>query len=293
MPFLSLLEGCNQIVFVNGCRMAAAMAYGVFLWVALAARAGLYAAAAAAAGMFIVTVALALFRWRLFFGAFLRPAPGPTISWWREIWPFQWRIGCTAASGYFIFSLFNPVILRARGAVESGRIGMTLQLVNALTNVCYSWVSTKTPRFGMLISAGRLRELDALWRRATAQALTVCLVGACAILAGLAGLRAVSSFGAKFLGYDSCLLLLAAAVITVAQFAQAAFLRAHKKEPFLIVSLANAAATSIAVILGAKTGGSVGACLGYTLVQAAMLPFTTSIFLRCRLLWRKEGPKPV
>jgi O-antigen/teichoic acid export membrane protein len=292
LPFLALLEGCNQIVFVNGCRMAAAMAYGAFLWAALAGGSGLFAAAAASAGMFLVSAMVVAFRWRRFFATFLGRPSGATISWWREIWPFQWRIGCTAVSGYFIFSLFNPVILRARGAVESGRMGMTLQLVNALANVCYSWVSTKTPRFGMLISSRRLDELDALWGRATAQALCVCGIGSGVILAGLYGLRTFSSFGNKFLGYDASLVLLVAAIISVAQFAQAAFLRAHKKEPFLLISLVNAAATSLAVILGAKSGGSVGACLGYALVQAAVLPFTTAIFLRCRRAWRVEGGKP-
>jgi hypothetical protein len=32
------------------------------------------------------------------------------IDWWKEVWPFQWRIAISYACGFFIFQLFNPVL---------------------------------------------------------------------------------------------------------------------------------------------------------------------------------------
>jgi len=288
LPFVCLLEGCNQVVFVNGCRMAAMVSSGIFLWGALVARAHLFAAAISSGGMFLATLVVVFWRWWRFFRVFRSPPPGPVVSWSREIWPFQWKIACSAVSGYLIFQLFNPVILQLKGAVEAGRMYLALQLINALTQVSNSWVATKAPQYGILISSGRFQELDRLSRRSILQSLIVCLAGSGALLVALELLHHYTPWGGKILGYDSFCWLIVAALTTQVLFGQAIYLRAHKQEPFLFLSVVNALLTATAVLMGASRNGSLGACAGYALVQLLILPFATAVFFRCRHLWHSS-----
>ncbi len=285
MPLYSLLEGCNEVTYVNACRVLSQIGFSVCLWAGLAAGSRLYSTVFSSAGMLLAPLVLVLWRWRGFFREFASPPAGPTISWGREIWPFQWKIALSAMSGYLVFQLFNPALLRYRGAAEAGRMGMTLQAVNALTTIAYSWVSTKAPRYGMLVKARKFAELDRLSSRSILQSCIVCASGGCAFLGVLWFLRAHSAWGGKFLGFDSVCLLLVAALATVAVFGQAVYLRAHKKEPFMILSVANALLTSAAVVIGARSHGSPGACAGYAIVQALVFPVATAITRGCRRRW--------
>jgi len=288
LPVIALLEGCNRVGFVNGCRTAAGVAANVFAWIALAGGVRLFAAALSSAAMFLTSSLLVTIYCRRFFIMFRHPAPGAQVSWWREIWPFQWKIALSAMSGYLIFSLFNPVMLRARGAVEAGRMTISLNLVNAVANAAFSWVSTKAPRYGMLINARKFAELDRLSRRSMTQGFVVCLLGGLALLPSLALLNAwAPQYGAKFLGLDSIAILLAGALVTQILFGQAVYLRSHKQEPFLGLSLVNALLTAVFLILAARAYGARGACAAYFLVQLIILPFATRIFFRCRRLWHQ------
>ena len=82
--------------------------------------------------------------WRLLYGLFKEPI-NETVSYMREIFPYQWKIALSWVSGYFIFQFFNPVLFATEGAVVAGQMGMTLQVLNAIQVFAMSWQNTKIP----------------------------------------------------------------------------------------------------------------------------------------------------
>jgi len=79
-----------------------------------------------------------------------------SIRWKTEILPFQWRIAVSWASIYITFQLLNPILFAYRGAIEAGKMGMSLSVCSALAGIAVSWMSTKAAPMGCLSRRTRL-----------------------------------------------------------------------------------------------------------------------------------------
>jgi hypothetical protein len=289
LPVGALLEGCNQLSFIYGLRTLTAMLGSFVVWTALCCGAGLYSGAIVGLAGTLMTAIAYAWRWRGFVKEFFH-APKQneqTISWQHEIWPFQWRIAVSWFSGYFVYNLFTPVLFYFHGAVVAGQMGMTMQLVWSLNSLSASWAGTKGPRYGMLISLKKFEELDRLFFKTTAQAVGVCVAGGVVLLLALEFVRGHFAFGSRFLGLGPATLLVVATTVNQIAFSQAVYLRAHKKEPFMWVSLGNGLMTGLLVIALGWIYGAWGACLAYTFVQIVIIAWTTAIWKHCRRVWHQ------
>ena len=269
LPLGALLEGCNQLSFIYGLRTLAAMLGGLVIWTALWGGAGLYSGAIVVLAGTLMTAIAYAWRWPGLLKQLWR-APeqkAETISWRDEIWPFQWRIAVSWLSGYFVYSLFTPVLFYFHGPVVAGQMGMTLQLVNSLNALAFSWAGTKGPRYGMLISHKKFEELDRLFFKTTAQAVGVCVAGGVVLLLALLFVREHFAIGSRFLGLGPASLLVLVTIVNQIGFSQSVYLRAHKKEPFMWLSLANGLMTGLLVLVLGGFYSVWGVCLAYTLVQ--------------------------
>lgn len=285
-PYFFLLEGCNQVASVNRCRLIMAISSSLSAWTAMACGAQLYTCVAASFASFIPA---AIYLWRGWPG-FLRElaqAPaGAARQWIREIWPFQWRISISWASGFFIFSLFTPVLFKFHGPVVAGQMGMSWQAVSAVGAIAAAWNQSKAPLYGMLISRGQIAELNRLFRRATVQSIMVAAAGVAVLLAAVAGLKAVHPLGQRFLDLPALSLLAIATVAGQLVTGMAVYLRAHKQEPFMVVSVASAVAMIAGLIVLGKPWGGFGAALAYAIsVIIVSLPMGACIFKRKKAEW--------
>ena len=288
MPLAAMLEGCNQISFLYGMRVFVAVCLSVVMWVALAGGMQLHCGAATALSGFLISGGILAWQWRGLMDELRRPPQGPVVSWRHEIWPFQWKIAVSWVSGFFLFNLFTPVLFYFHGPAEAGKMGMTLQLVGSLSAVATAWTSTKGPLFGALVSQRRYGELDRVFSTATAQAVGVCISGGMVLLMGLAVAQKYFAFGDRFLKPGPTSLLVLASVANQVIFSQALYLRAHKQEPFMALSVVNGILTGLAVTMLGWLVGAWGACLGYCLTQAALLPLTSFIWNSCRKKWHAQ-----
>ena len=143
LPFVSLLEGCNQVRNVNKYRLIQGVLGSAAIWLTITSGGGLWATVSAA-GISVITAAyFLLWRYRKFFKPFFKRNHGKKISWKHELWPMQWRLAMQGIVGYFMFSFFAPVIFYYHGAVEAGKIGLTWQVVGALQLLALSWVRSE------------------------------------------------------------------------------------------------------------------------------------------------------
>ena len=301
-PAWSLLEGCNQVAVVARFRFWAALASFAVNAGALIAGAGIYASAIGAACAWLVAAAYLLLRWGPFFRQFLETPRHGRVSWAREIWPFQWRIAVSWMSGYFVFDIINPIAFYFCGAVEAGRLGMSLQLVNLIGRLSLTWVTTKAPRFGMLIAARAWSELDTLWRRSTVQAFIIWLMGMIVFLAALQFVGQISGLTTiPFIGHYLSKIPARLAPVGVNAWlgganlvqlwigAMAMELRAHKREPFMWISVANAVLSVACILPLVRVWGITGEAMGFTLAIWAVFIPACKIYQVKRLEYRHEA----
>jgi O-antigen/teichoic acid export membrane protein len=273
-PARALLEGCNQIAVIAKFTIVNSLAGFVVSAISLVAGMGIYVTAITAATGFLLSLGYYVLYWRRFFVHFFSPPRHGRISWYREIWPFQWRIAVSWMSGYFIFDIINPIVFYFCGPVEAGRFGMSLQLVRSVFNVATSWVGTKAPRFGMLIAMHAWRELDSLWRRSMIQSFMVCLLGVVCFWVAVpwAGLY-FPKVSTRLAPLGTNLWLGGAMLVQIFINSMAMELRAHKREPYMWLSVANAVFSILFILPLVRWWGIYGAAMGYALaIWVVLLP---------------------
>ena len=285
-PFISLLEGCGQVATVNRFRLYQAIASSVILWLTLAAGGELWSAATFAAAKLALALYLLLIRHREFFRDFVRAPAGPRMAWRTEIWPMQWRLALSGVVNYFVFSLATPVMFHYHGAVVAGQMGMTRVIIDALGAMAMAWVYTKTPRFGSLIAKRSWDELDRLWYRNSLVSLMVLALGIVLLWLAVWYLGVLEpEIAARLLPPLPTALFLAAAFLHQISVCQTAYLRAHKQEPILVMSVTSSLATGLLVWWLGGRFGPVGAGAGYLGVMVVAVIWETAIWQRCRARW--------
>jgi hypothetical protein len=267
-PIAALLEGCGMVAEVARYRLLQALAANAALWIALVVGAGLAAAAVFAATNLVVMLAWLAVRYRRLVIGLLTINGRETIDWRHEIWPYQWRIAISWLCGYFIFQMFTPLVFAVHGPIPAGRMGMSLTIAAAVSAVGLSWLSTKAPRFGALVSLRRFSELDRIFFRSMKQAIGVSAVCACIIAAAGVSLHAMHHpFADRILPPWPLVFLLVAQIVNLVVTSEATYLRAFKQEPFLVVSMISAALTTLSALILARVGSTTEIAFGYLVIN--------------------------
>ncbi|MGB7134987.1 MAG: hypothetical protein WBD46_06845 [Acidobacteriaceae bacterium] len=291
-PVFSFLEGCGFVPQVARLRLAQAVTGSTLAWTALSTRHGLFAPAAIISGQAIAG-AVFLFSKRKLLYPLLRRRPGVHIVGWREeIWPFQWRIAVSFLCSYFVFPLFSPVLFAYRGATEAGRMGMSLTIANALAALAYAWINTKASPFGSMIARRDYATLDRVFFRSLIQSGALLLGGEAAVLSLLFALKQyVPRLAMRMLPIPIFGLLMFTIFLNHVVNCEAAYLRAHKKEPFLILAILMASLTGASTVVTGRLWGSAGMVVGYFLCGGLFyVAGGTYIFVRKRREWHMGAP---
>jgi O-antigen/teichoic acid export membrane protein len=287
VPVWALLEGCNQVSHVYGYRLVQYVASSFAAWMAIYLGAGLWVASIiGAVGLLAMTVTVCR-RYGTFIRTILLAQPkGPRLNWRTDILPMQWRIAMSWIGGYFTSSLFAPVLFHFHGPVIAGQMGMTWVLVGSLMSVASSWIMPKAPRFGILIAQQKYDELDRLFWRTAANVLVVTTIGALGIWVLVFLLNQLHHpFSNRLLPPAATAYLLVAATIVSASLPMSTYLRAHKKEPLMVLSVIGGLLTGIAVVVLGKYYSADGVAIGYLAVMATVTPFVAVIWYRRRAEW--------
>lgn len=258
------LEGCGQVRQVAGMRLAQAILAALSAWTCLALRQGLFAPAMVNLAYSAVGVVF-LFRRRPLLGTLFRhPGGDRSISWRAEVWPFQWRLGISSLCVYFTAQVFTPIVFAARGPVEAGQIGMSMSIVGYLGSIVLAWMSTKVPTFGGLVAKGEFRQLDRLFFGTLRQ--SVPLLAAMAIMCegGVLVLnRVLPRVAARMVSPEIFALLLITIVSAHVVQSEGLYLRAFKREPFLVQSLVVSGITVALCLLLVKAWSNAGVAFSY------------------------------
>jgi hypothetical protein len=294
-PFYSFLEGCGKVRAVAAMRLRQAVAASLCAWVPMLFHRGLYSPAMMIVGQTGTGFFFLVSHRRLLGGLLRHPARKATISWNREVWPFQWRIAVSWMCSYFTIQVLIPIIFALRGAVEAGQMGMSLSITGYMSVLALAWSSTKTTPFGRMIARREFHELDRLFLRTLGQSMAVyALIGlsACGIAALMPTVTPRLASRMVSLPLFTALMLAAGANCVVQNLA--VLLRSFKSEPFLAQSLLVASLSVVMAAFMTPRWGNAGAALSYLVATVGIgLPFAYMIFARARRGYLAVGTNAV
>jgi hypothetical protein len=286
-PFFAILEGCGKISELALVRTGQNIFSNSAVWIALLLRTGLFAVAVFPTVYFLVGFIWLVSNYRGFFRDLLRTdVTQAHFHWWTEVWPFQWRMAVSSASSYLVSQLFVPVLFAWQGPVAAGQMGMSLSLCNALLNGSMAWITTKTSPFGVLVARRQWKEFDALFFKTFRQSVLILLAGCIALCCALLALHSFEvPISKRFLVATPFAALLLSTVMNHAVFCEAQYLRTHKAEPFLGLSVASAVMTCASTLSLARPFGAAGISYGYLVCCVVSLALGTKIFVSKRRAW--------
>lgn len=287
-PVLAVIEGCGLVAEIALLRIFQGITGSVLSWLVLSQHGGLFAAPVPNTVGFLCALGWLAWRKRAFLSDLLVFRHNEeAIDWQREVWPFQWRIALSGVSGYFIFLLFSPVLFAFHGAVAAGRMGMSMSVMGAIAAVALAWVTTKMAVFGTLIAKGQFRELDRIFFHALWWSGGLITLGGVTFEVVALYLHSVHHpFSQRILDPLPLGLLIATTILNHIVGTEAVYLRAHKQEPYLGISILNGCLVGLSTYVLGRHFGATGMMSGYFLISLfAGLGAGTWIFIQKRRLW--------
>lgn len=289
VPIWSLLEGCNQVGNLYTNRFQQSLFSNIAIWIAILLGAKLWTTTISILVSFICAGIFVITKYKLFFKTLFSGISGSVIDWRREVFPMQWRMALTWVSGYFISSFFVPVLFKFHGAKVAGQMGLTLTATNAVSAIYIAWISSKVPRFGMLVARRAFKELDELfWKlikiiffMSTLIAIVIFVIVYAANLSG-------HPFAARLLSPLPVALLLIAAVIGGFSYSMSYYIMAHKKMPIMFISIIAGTLSVLATSILGKHYAATGIVIGYLFVICITCALVTIIWYHCRIEWHKD-----
>jgi hypothetical protein len=216
------------------------------------------------------------------------------INYRREIFPFQWKIALSWIGGYFSFQLLNPVLFATEGPIVAGQMGMTINVLNSIFALTFSWISTKIPIFSNLIAKGSYKQLDRLFNIALIQS---SLLNAGCLLIFFISILCLQIFEVRvdgkifsnrFIPLLPMIFMMIPILINHFVASWATYMRCHKKEPMILPSLVLGVLCSVSIVVCGKSFGLIGITLGYFLISVVGFIWTYKIFLASKNEWHNE-----
>lgn len=278
-PRLAFLEATGRVGHVANLRLQQSVMGYIFMWLLLLVGAQLWVAAVVPCLSAIAT-SIWLCKEGRSFNLLSAVSPSERFSWRADIFPMQWRIAISWISGFFIFYCFTPFVFMHQGAVAAGKFGMAVTIFTAVSTVGMSWVTAKAPELAMLISKQERHELNQLFKQVFLRSFVFTTVLATTVVAAAFIIKKVGAPLMERIADPPILALLAlVCIINCAVFSLATYMRAHKEEPMLPVSIVTGLMTISVVYFG-----SAESVLKMTFLYACVtgfisLPWTIKLFL--------------
>lgn len=236
-PKLALVEGTGAIGEIARLRLIQSIIGNILLWLMLLNDFGLFSTLAIP-----LSTTIGTYLWLRFKASWITAAKKNSyISWRHDVFPLQWRIGVSWASGYILFQLFTPIIFSTHGPVEAGRLGLSISIFTAITSVGISWITANTPKFTMYISRGEHKNLNMLFLTTSLQSTIFTSLLSIVIIIVFKYLKMMGlELANRVVDIDTMYWMGLSSVVNCFIFSCATYMRAHREEPMLTQSVVGA-----------------------------------------------------
>lgn len=245
---LSIYQGLDKIVTIQKNMLIGSIANSLCTWGMLMLHFKIWALLAGSFLSILITLVL-LYR-------------SATPLWWqiikyrvydkynflKETIPLQWRYAISFICSYLLVYAYVPATFKLVGPIEAGQLGLTLTIMTVINGVANSWVVTKVPKLNVLVAQGNYSDLNSMFKKSITIGLFIQVFLSCFTLFGIFILtRFLPSFAKRFLDMNLIFWLLISQIPAYFITGFSLYLRAFKKEPFMILLVINAITMVISI----------------------------------------------
>jgi O-antigen/teichoic acid export membrane protein len=233
---LSFIEGCNSVGDAQKIRFHISLITVSTTLLLLISRADLYALAislliGAASGTMIIT-----YRYGIMLHQLHDIANNISHDWKEEIMPLMWRYAVSWISGYFIFSIFTPIAFHYYGAVEAGKVGLSIAVCTAIFSIANIWMTTIIPKINILVAHKNYKELNPLFRRHLIFSVLSYIIGITILFLMITLFKNLVPFANRVISPFALTMIATGWLLQIIINGFAIYMRAHKKEPLVLIS---------------------------------------------------------
>lgn len=234
---LSFFEGCNSVAKIQLIRLKISIGMSIVSIFGLWFGANLYALAYS----LLVSGLLGLFfiykHFHVAITQFLRESPKYNYDWGPQFFALIWRYAVSWCSGYFIFQLFTPLAFIFHGPEFAGKIGISIAMWTAGYGIAMSWINAIIPRMNIYIENNEWNELDKMFQKGINRALLTMIIGGGTFLLIEYFLYDKLYVFSRVLPFWDMMIIYFCWIGQVYINSIAVYLRGHKKEPLMRISL--------------------------------------------------------
>jgi len=280
-PLILVINGLNFVSFVNKWRTVSTILQTLALWGALAAGLTIKAPGVSAwVGASALLVPFIVFFLPLFFTLGQKAKSKNFWPIFGQLFRLQTKTGLSWITGYFVFQIFNPILFLTTDEARTGYFGMTQAVLASAASFPLAWVQTKLPSIGAALGAGEPLVARSIFREGMTRVLAFSLP---ALLGAYSLLFLMQHFFFKeqrIMGVAESMLLVAGFVAQNAVLSMASFCRAHKAEPFVIMSWVQATSTVALLWILSERFSLLGAALSFFVSWILAAVWCSIIFRR-------------
>lgn len=285
---LSFFEGCDQYAITQRIRAMASTAHCIATLIMLAAGFELYSLAIP---LYIEALIVLLLMNRRFGGVLMQmlsTKPAEVTIWIKDFVPLLSRYAVSWISGYFASQIYNPLVFSKYGAAAAGKVGYSLSIITAIYGVSNVWSFLAIPKYNMAVERKEWKYMDQMMKKNICYSIAVYIIG----IVFLLGVYHIPLFRTRFEGRVlppiSIAILAAGYFLLVISYGLSTYLRAHKKEPFMIPSLLNGIIGTLFTILFFNLFGVNYIFAGILIANIIVLPISIKIWSDFREKWHIE-----
>ena len=293
-PIMAFLQGLGKVKEVAKIRLLQLIFRLSIVWAGLILGAKLFVLGISSLMGAILLALIIGIKYKKIFSNIWGTEIVEKVNYRKEIFPYQWKIALSWISGYFIFQLFNPVLFATDGPVVAGQMGMTLAALNGILSLSMAWMTTKVPLFSGLIAQKRYKQLDYIFNKTLKQSVLINFGALTLMTVALFLIRLLNielgekRLGKRFLDYLPLFFMLIPVFLNQFIASWATYLRCHKKEPYLIISIVGGVLCLLSTVILGRYFGVVGVTSGYCLITIALFPWAYYIFKTKKIEWHKS-----
>lgn len=287
-PLLAFFDGIGMVKDMAKLRLIQKITFILVLFILFACGFKLYSGAVASLVAILINYFQVIFTKRYKILVYIwHERKEWVVDYFKEIFPYQWKIALSWVSGYFIFQLFNPVIFATDGPAAAGQMGITLAALNGVLSLSISWINTKVPVLSGLIAIRDYPKLDKLFGSTIKKSNIVCVICLIVFIATVQIFRLMHiRIGNRFLPLIPMVMMAVSTFLSQYISGLATYLRCHKKEPLLIQSVVMSILFTISTLYLGHYYGVYGITIGYTtLGMIVAFPWTLWIFYSKKKKW--------
>jgi hypothetical protein len=246
---LSFIEGCDSVGDVQKIRFHISVITVGLTLVLLVGDCALYALAIGLLIGAIAGLSMIVYRYRTMLFQLYDLSRHITHAWKAEIMPLMWRYAISWVSGYFIFSIFTPIAFHYYGAVEAGKVGLSIAVCTAIFGIANIWITIITPKINMLVAKQDYVTLNPIFKRHLWLSVLTYLIGVSVLFLAVTVFKTYIPFVDRLVSVESLALISLAWLIQVVINALAIYMRAHKEEPLVAFSFVSGIYIGITTLL--------------------------------------------